>query len=51
MEGFSCSGGNTFCDNLDIQITPGHHEGFTSLYSEETWSHTSQYELLTDIES
>lgn len=51
MEGSSCSGGNTFCDDPDIQVSPGRHESFACLRPRETWSHTVRYELLTDIES
>ncbi|KAE8354553.1 hypothetical protein BDV28DRAFT_147010 [Aspergillus coremiiformis] len=51
MEGFVCRAGWTFCDDPDIQVSPGRHEGFACLRPGETWSQTSRFPLLTDIES
>ncbi|RAH85752.1 hypothetical protein BO86DRAFT_415995 [Aspergillus japonicus CBS 114.51] len=52
MEGFSCGwGSNTFCDDPDIQVSPGCDDSFACLHPDETWSNTVRYPLITDIES
>ncbi|RAK82747.1 uncharacterized protein BO72DRAFT_366387 [Aspergillus fijiensis CBS 313.89] len=52
MEGFSCGwGSNTFCDDPDIQVSPGSDDSFDCLHPGETWSNTFRYPLITDIES
>ncbi|RAH43303.1 uncharacterized protein BO95DRAFT_455197 [Aspergillus brunneoviolaceus CBS 621.78] len=52
MEGFSCGwGSNTFCDDPDIQVSPGSDDSFDCLHPGETWSNTFRYPMITDIES